>query len=221
MLVSSFTKAVALGVFAAALAVPSFAEIVSGAGTGATVTTVSLGPANFAGFLANPYAATVISDQITSATSSIDFTYGDPPNYSTGDRLILEVTNNTGSTLTNLVFTLTGLSGPQYYINAGTPGIPSSGVYDSGTNTYTTNTSLVGDLSGPSVLNVPLTLGVGQEQDFYFAVNYTSDPGNFTLSQKAAVVGTPEPGVYSVYGSFVVGLFGMLVALRRRKIAVF
>jgi hypothetical protein len=47
--------------------------------------------------------------------SSLAFTYIPPPDYSTGDRVILEVKNGTASTWNNIVFTLSGASDPQYY----------------------------------------------------------------------------------------------------------
>ncbi len=229
MLASNFSRAAVLVAFVATLATSASAEIVFGVGSGATVSVSSGVAQNFAGFAANPYAASLATDQLTSASSSIAFVSSGSPDFVqayAGDRLILAVVNDTGHSLSNFVFTLSGLSGPQFYIFSDTPtfGIPSAGTYVgpySGPGTYTTATSLVGDLSGGNtVLSVPLTLGAGQEQDFYFALYYTTAGvgGNFTLSQQATEA-APEPSFYSLFGTLAAGLLGMLLVLRLRKTA--
>jgi len=188
-------------------------------GAGATATTSYSTTTNFDG--TGFFDTSIVGDTLTSASSQIAFTYAPPPNYSTGDRVILQVINGTGSTLSNFFFTLSSdasspPSSPQYYdectgCNGSYPGVPSAGAYNSIANTYTTASDLTGDLnSSRTVLNVPLTLAPGKEQDFYFAVNYTGTPGDFTLTQSA----TPEP---SFYGVLAIGLSGLVLALSRRR----
>lgn len=169
------------------------------------------------GFL---FPTAVLSDTISSASSQIAFSFTPPPDYGpvpSGDRLIVLVTNATGSALTNIDFTLAGASGPQYYdapfgSNPPYQGVPSAGIYvPPAANTYTTTADLSGYLNpGRTDLNVPLTLAPGAEQDFYFAVNYVGSPTDFTITQTV----TPEPGLYAV---LALGLTGLLAASRSRK----
>jgi hypothetical protein len=216
------TFAVSLGL--AGLSVGScLADISAVSATGATATTTTQLLTDFTGFTGNPYPTAIIGDTLTSLSSQITFTYSPPPDYGAGDRLVLLVTNHTGSTLSDIVFTLAGSSNPEFYdrgllIPPLTPEIPSAGIYTGpptalSSGTYTTVTGLEGDLNaGLTVLNVPLSLPSGQTQDFYFAVNYTGTPGSFTLTQAA----TPEPGFY---GILALGLSGLVAFARRRKSA--
>jgi hypothetical protein len=165
------------------------------------------------------FPTAVISDALSALSSQIVFTYTPPPDYGTpGDRLIIEVINDTGSTLSDIEFTLLGVSAPQYYYapfgsNPPYQGVPSAGIYSAIPNTYTTTADLSGDLNpGHTALNFPLTLGPGQEQDVYFAVNYVGAPADFTLTQLATAV--PEPGFYEVLALGLTSLTGLLFARR-------
>ena len=193
-------------------------------GSGANISFTSSTTANFTPFPDGPYGTSIISDTLTSKSSQINFTYGGSTDFTinnvSGDRLIMEVTNGTGSTLSNFVFTLSNTAlqtatNPQYYTQSTVPPgyfIPSEGTYISGSpGTYTTTSSLFGGVnSGKTVLTVPvLTLAPGATQDFYFAINYTAGAGDFTLNQSA----TPEP---SFYGVLALGLAGFALAVRRR-----
>jgi hypothetical protein len=209
--------AVAVGALSVGTCLADIAGVL-GTGTTATLLQPSTGVTFFDG---NPFPTAVISDDISLASSNIAFAYTPPPDYGVGDRLIVEVINGTGSTLTNIDFTLAGLSGPQYYdaptgTNPPYPGVPSAGLYQAGPNTYTTTADLSGDLNpGRTGLNVPLTLAAGQEQDFYFAVNYVGTPASFTITQEAT---TPEPSFYADAVVMALGLTALLlVASRRRK----
>ncbi len=199
--------------FVGVFAVSAFADITSGTGAGAAVI-VTPGT-----YTINPFgpgfAASLVSDTLNTDYSTIAFTYADPVNFGTGDNLILQVINNTGHAIEHIDFTLGGASNPAFFRYTPAPGIPSEGTYSSGT--YTTTASIAGDVSIITYrnLNVPLTLGVGQEQDFYIAVLYTGpNPGDFTLSQSV-----PDPGIAGIDGAFAVGLIGLLAVIRRRKTA--
>jgi hypothetical protein len=219
------TLAVALTI--AGLSVGScLADISSVTGTGTAATTLSSTTTNFDGL--GTYPTSIIGDTISSLSSQIAFTYAPPPNYTSGERLILQVINETGSTLDNISFTLSGASGPVYYDECTScskfPAIPSAGGYNSTANTYTTALDLTGDLnSGRTVLTVPLSLANTQEQDFYFAVTYTGTPGDFTLSQDATSTGSetetsaPEPSLYAV---LVVGMIGLAFFGARRRLKI-
>lgn len=217
------TLAAALAI--AGLSVGScLADISSVTGTGTAATNLPSTTTNFDGL--GYYPTSIIGDTISSLSSQIAFTYAPPPNYTLGERLILQVINDTGSTLNNIAFTLSGtLSDPQYYDECTScssyPAIPSAGVYNSTANTYTTIHDLTGDLnSGRTVLTVPLNLAAGHEQDFYFAVNYTGTPGDFTLAQDATSTGSesetsaPEP---SLYAALAVGMIGLVFFGARRR----
>lgn len=194
---------------------------VNGTGTTATLLLPSTQSTLMDGYL---FPTAVIGDALSGLSSQIAFTYTPPPDYSMpGDRLIIEVLNDTGSTLSGIDFTLLGSSAPQYYdapygSNPPYQGVPSAGVYSPTPNTYTTTADLSGDLNpGHTALNLPFTLAPGQEQDVYFAVNYVGTPADFTLTQVATAV--PEPGFYEVLALSLTSLTGLLFALRRRRAA--
>jgi hypothetical protein len=118
---------------------------VNGTGTTATLLLPSTQSTLMDGYL---FPTAVIGDALSGLSSQIAFTYTPPPDYSMpGDRLIIEVLNDTGSTLSGIDFTLLGSSAPQYYdapygSNPPYQGVPSAGVYSPTPNTYTTTADL-------------------------------------------------------------------------------
>lgn len=203
--------------FAGVLAAPAFADV-TGVGTGATVSVSSGTPITINPF-GPGFAASVVSDTLTANYSTIAFKYVAPENFGSGERLILQVFNGTGHAIDHINFTIWGVRNTafQLYPGGGTFDIPSEGNYSSGTYNATAGLAADFNISTYRNLTVPLTLGVNDEQDFFIGVIYNTPgdhPADFTLSQSV-----PEPSIASIYGSFAVGLIGLLAVMRRRKIA--
>jgi hypothetical protein len=190
----------------AVLVVPAWASIKTASllSGNATVSSVPVNPANSVDFVSfgGAYPGNVFDNALISpGVAELGFTTVLPADYSPppADRLILNVTNNTGAPLASFAIALSGASiyGSVYY----------PGVYDSTLNQFVNSAGIASSASG-FTYNFSTPLPVNGSAAFYIPLEYSSQlPTSFVLTEQSGVV--PEPAtliVWSILGSLAVGL---------------
>ena len=159
------------------------------------------------------FSAAAITDTLRGlGTSTLTFDYVGydftNPGYSppSGIRPVLNLVNDTGDTINELTFTLTGSAGSVFFplVGIGSVSVSPSGATFTGTYTVPS--------TGLTSMTLPLSLAPGGVEAVYLPVELTSgSSGSFSLTQSV-----PEPSslVMAVIGLSLLGGFGLI---RRRR----
>ena len=203
-------------IFFAILATPVRASIQTASATGsATVEATLDNPSEdviYSGMFGGSAPSSAFNNSLTApGVAVLTFGLSGPNDYTTADRLILNVTNNTGTPLGSLDVTLGGGAtvfnyfGYFSYLGSYTSPPPSmdvTGVAGSGPTGFTYD------------FNTPLA--VGASQAFYIPVDVSNSPTQFTLTEQS-VSAIPEPTSLLTFA--VLGLFGGGLVWRGRHAA--
>ena len=203
------------------VALASLLVVLAAFGWGATVTALINGlPPNVAtpGMInftdwSGSYAGTVVTDKLTSLSSTILFKHMGDLDYGIGDRLILDITNNTGATLTGMTFTL---QGGTYNVSSLQPSLGTLVAGPAFTITPPANPGSAG-VSG-QVLSFAFVTPLlnGQTSALYVPVDLVPNSDHIAdyAMLQTGITGVPEPSTMMLGG---LGFGLMLLAKRLRK----
>ena len=160
------------------------------------------------------FAGTPFLKSVTGfAGSTLTFTYDQRAfDFDPADRLVLDVTNNTGTTIKSMTYTLeNGAKIFDYF--GGTFAYP--GIYSSSGPSITTPFSA--RILGTTSFTYNAPVADGSSIAFYIPIDLSgvTTPGTFTLIESDTIA-TPEPGSLTVFG-LGLAIFGGLSWRRKRS----